>query len=341
MEKVQLDWGNLEFGYTRTDWNYISYWKDGKWDAGKLMQENTVTISLGSTALHYGQTCFEGLKAFETKDGRMLLFRPHENAKRMISSCQGLLMAEVPVEKFVDACIQTVKANQRWLPPYGSGASLYLRPFLFGHGDHLGVSPSEEYIFSVFCSPVGPYFKNGFKPVFFNVSDYDRAAPKGTGRIKVGGNYAASLRPRAIAKKDGYPDCIYLDPATHTHIEEVGAANFFGITKDHKFVTPNSESILPSITRRSLEEIAEKYLGLVVEERPIPIAEIDDFVEAGACGTAAIITPIGGIFYQGKMHPFYKNGKEVGPITQKLYDALTAIQAGEHDAPEGWIVEAK
>lgn len=341
MEKVQLDWGNLGYGYIRTDYNYISYWKDGKWDAGKLTQDNTVTISIGSTALHYGQECFEGLKAQTAKDGRVLLFRPDQNAKRMQDSARGIFLAEVPEEKFVDACVQLVKANLHWVPPYGSGAALYIRPFLFGHGDNLGVKPSKEYIFCIFCSPVGPYFKGGLTPVFFTVSEYDRAAPRGTGALKVGGNYAASLKPRTLAQEAGFADCVYLDPQTHTCIDEVGAANFFGITKANIVVTPKSPSILPSITRRSVVAIAQRYLGLKIEERPIPITEIDTFVEAGACGTAAIIAPVGGIFYNGEMHTFYNEGKEAGPITKKLYETLTAIQRGEHEAPEGWLVEVK
>lgn len=341
MEKVDLDWGNLGFGYIRTDYNYISYWKDGKWDEGKLMKENTITISIGSTALHYGQECFEGLKAQTAKDGCVLLFRPDQNAKRMIKSAQGVLMAEVPEQKFVEACIRHVKANLRWVPPYGTGASFYLRPFLFGHGDNLGNKPAKEYIFCIFGSPVGPYFKGGLTPIKLLVSDYDRAAPEGTGAIKIGGNYAASLRPRTLAREAGYADCLYLDAKTRTYIDELSGANFFGITRDNIFVTPASSSILPSITRRSVMEIAEKYLGLKVEERPIRIDELENFVEAGACGTAAIISPIGEVFYNGKAYTFYGDGKEVGPLNQKLYDTFTAIQRGDHEAPEGWLVEVK
>ena len=339
MDKIDVDWGNLGYDYLRTDVNYISYWKNGRWDEGKLVAENTVTISAGSTALHYGQECFEGLKAQTARDGRVLLFRPDQNAQRMQASARGIMMPEVPEEKFLDACMQVVKANLRWVPPYGSGAAFYLRPFLFGHGDNLGAKPSKEYIFYVFGCPVGPYFKGRLTPITVIVSEFDRAAPVGTGAIKVGGNYAASLKVRDLAKKAGYDDCLYLDPKTRTYIDEVGGANFFGITRDNTFVTPTSPSILPSITRRSLAEIAWRYLGLKVAERPVPITEIGDFVEAGACGTAAVITPIGGIFYNGKLHTFYGKGKEVGPLTKKLYDTLTAIQRGEHEAPEGWLVE--
>lgn len=341
MDKVNLDWGNLDYSYKRTDFNYISYWKDGKWDTGKLVRENTVTISIGSTALHYGQECFEGLKAQTAKDGRVILFRPDQNAKRMQDSARGILMPEVPTEKFLDACIQVVKANLRWVPPYGFGAAFYLRPLLFGHGDNLGAKPSKEYIFSVFGCPVGPYFKGGLTPIKVIVSDYDRAAPLGTGAIKVGGNYAAGLQHREFAKKAGYDDCLYLDAKTHTYIDELGGTNFYGITRDHVLVTPTSPSILPSITRRSVVEIAAKYLGLKIEERPVSIAEIADFVEAGACGTAAVLTPIGSIFYNGNLHTFYGDGKEAGPMTKKLYDTFTAIQRGEHEALDGWLVEVK
>lgn len=336
----EMDWGKLGFDYIKADYCYVSHFKDGKWDEGKLTEDNTLTISNGSTALHYGQQTFEGLKAYRTKDGSIQLFRPDENAKRMIKSCQKLLMAEFPVDRFVQACIDVVKANERFVPPYGSGASLYLRPFLIGVGDNVGVRPAPEYIFSIFVTPVGPYFKGGLAPVNFSISDYDRAAPFGTGAAKVGGNYAASLQPHEIAAKAGFADCIYLDPATHTKIEEVGAANFFGITKDDTFVTPLSPSILPSITKYSLLHVAKEYLGLKTEERDCLIDNIDEFKEAGACGTAAVITPIGGIFYKDKLHVFHSE-KEVGPVTRKLYETLCGIQLGEIEAPEGWIVKVK
>lgn len=341
MEKVRLDWENLGYGYIRTDVNYISYWKKGEWDVGKLLCENTVTISLGSTALHYAQECFEGLKAHTAKDGRVFLFRPDQNAKRMQGSARGIMMPEVPVKKFVDACIQLTKNNMRWVPPYGTGAAFYLRPLLFGHGDNLGSRPSREYIFAVFGCPVGPYFKGKLTPIKVIVSEYDRVAPVGTGALKVGGNYAASLRARDLAKKSGYADCLYLDPKTRTYIDEIGGTNFFGITRDKRFITPQSSSILPSITRRSVAEIAQRYLGMSIEERPVPIAEIGEFVEAGACGTASVITPVGGIFHDGKLHTFYRDGQEAGPVTTQLYKILTAIQRGEHEAPEDWIIEVK
>lgn len=337
---VDIDWSKLGFSYIKTDYRYISVWKDGNWDDGKLTEDNTLTISEGSAALHYGQQCFEGLKAYRTKDGKIQLFRPDQNAKRMKVSCSRLLMPEVPEEKFIDACVQVVKANEHYVPPYGIGATLYLRPFVIGVGDNIGVKPAPEYIFGVFCIPVGPYFKGGMAPVNFMISDYDRAAPYGTGAAKVGGNYAASLMPHEVAVKRGFADCIYLDPLTHSKIEEVGAANFFGITKDHTFVTPKSESILPSITKYSLMHVAKEYLDMKVEERDVYIDNLDEFAEAGACGTAAVITPIGGIEYKDNLHVFYSE-KEVGPTTRKLYETLCGIQFGDVKAPEGWIVEVK
>lgn len=337
---VNIEWDKLGFSYIKTDYRYVSKWKDGAWDNGKLTEDNTVTISEGSTCLHYGQQSFEGLKAYRTKEGKIQLFRPDQNAKRMMKSCQRLFMPEVPEEKFIDACIQVVKANEAWVPPYGTGATLYIRPFIIGIGDNIGVTPAPEYLFSVFCMPVGPYFKGGMTPVDFVVSDYDRAAPYGTGAAKVGGNYAASLYPYKQAQKKGFADCIYLDPLTHTKIEEVGSANFFGISKDNKFVTPKSPSILPSITKYSLMQVAKEYLGLEVEEGDVYIDRLDIFSEAGACGTAAVITPIGSITYKEDCHVFYSQ-KEVGPITRKLYETLTGIQFGEVTAPAGWIVEVK
>ena len=338
-KKANIDWDNLGFEYIKTDLRYISHWKEGAWDNGALVEDNKLSISEGSAALHYGQQCFEGLKAYRTKNGDVQLFRPDENAKRMIRSCSKVLMPEVPVEKFIDACKQVVKANEHFVPPYGSGGTLYLRPFVIGVGDNIGVKAAPEYIFSVFCIPVGPYFKGGVNPVNFLVApEYDRAAPHGTGAAKVGGNYAASLYPLKLAKELGFADCIYLDPATHTKIEEVGSANFFGITNDDKFVTPTSPSILRSITRISLMDIAKDYLKLEVEERDVFIDNLNEFKEAGACGTAAVITPIGGVQYHDQLHVFYSE-TEVGPVTKKLYDTLCGIQFGDIEAPEGWIVK--
>lgn len=338
--KVNIDWNNLGFEYIKTDFRYISTWKDGKWDEGHLTEDNILHISEASCALHYGQQCFEGLKAYRTKNGDIQLFRPDRNAARLNDSLNKLLMPEIPEEKFIDACMQVVKANKDYVPPYGTGATLYLRPFVIGVGDNIGVKPAPEYIFCVFCLPVGAYFKGGMTPCNFMIADYDRAAPHGTGGQKVGGNYASSMHPHKIAADRGFADCIYLDPATRTYIEEVGAANFFGITKNNEFVTPKSPSVLPSITKYSLMEIAEKYLDMPVHERKVPISSLDEFKEAGACGTAAVITPIGGIEYKDKLHVFYSE-TEVGPITKELYRILCGIQFGDVEAPEGWIFKVE
>ena len=339
-KKTNIDWNNLGFSYIKTDFRYISTWKNGSWDEGYLTEDNMLSISEASCALHYGQQCFEGLKAYRTKNGDIQLFRPNRNASRLNDSLNKLLMPEIPEEKFIDACMKVVKANEHYVPPYGTGGTLYLRPFVIGVGDNIGVKPAPEYIFCVFCLPVGAYFKGGMTPCNFMITDYDRAAPHGTGGQKVGGNYAASMQPHKIATDKGFADCIYLDPATRTCIEEVGAANFFGITKNNEFVTPKSPSVLPSITKYSLMEIAEKYLNMPVYERKVPIDSLDEFKEAGACGTAAVITPIGGIEYKEKLHVFYSE-TEVGPITKELYRILCGIQFGDIEGPEGWIYKVK
>ncbi|MGL5646299.1 MAG: branched-chain amino acid aminotransferase [Clostridium sp.] len=336
MNSKKIDWENLGFDYIKTDYRYVSIWENGKWDDGELVQDNKLSIEEGSPALHYGQQCFEGLKAYRTKDGHINLFRPDKNAERMNKSADRLLMPHVPVNKFINACKEVIKKNNDFVPPYGTGATLYLRPFLIGVGDNIGLKPATKFIFSVFCIPVGPYFKGGMKPVNFLVSDYDRAAPNGTGAAKVGGNYAGSLLAQKKAKENGFADAIFLDPATHTKIEEVGSANFFGITKDNKFITPLSPSILPSITKYSLLEIAKDYFNMEVSEEDVFINDLDKFTEAGACGTAAVITPIGGIQLENKFHVFFSE-TEVGPITQKLYDTLMGIQFGDIEAPKGWI----
>ncbi|OOH89881.1 branched chain amino acid aminotransferase [Pasteurellaceae bacterium 15-036681] len=333
-----IDWQNLGFSYIKTDFRFIARWKDGEWNEGELTTDNTLHIHEGSTALHYGQQCFEGLKAYRCKDGSINLFRPDQNAQRMQTTCSRLLMPKVPVDLFVRACKEVVKANQEWLAPYGTGATLYLRPFVIGVGENIGVRPAPEYIFSVFCVPVGAYFKGGLAPANFLVSDFDRAAPNGTGGVKVGGNYAASLLPHELAAERNFADAIYLDPKTHTKIEEVGAANFFGITKDNKFITPISPSILPSITKYSLLHLAKERFGMEAIEGDVYINELDQFAEAGACGTAAVITPIGGIQYGDNFHVFHSE-TEVGPVTKKLYAELTGIQFGDVEAPEGWIVK--
>ncbi|TYA89331.1 branched-chain amino acid aminotransferase [Aggregatibacter actinomycetemcomitans] len=333
-----LDWKNLGFSYIKTDYRFIARWKEGKWNNGELSTDSTLHIHEGSTALHYGQQCFEGLKAYRCKDGSINLFRPDQNAKRMQNTCDRLLMPQVPTELFIRACKEVVKANERWVAPYGTGATLYLRPFVIGVGENIGVRPEPEYIFCVFCCPVGAYFKGGMKPSNFLVTDYDRAAPHGTGGVKVGGNYAASLLPHELAAERKFADAIYLDPKTHTKIEEVGAANFFGITRDNKFITPLSPSILPSITKYSLLYLAKERLGMETIEGDVYINELGQFTEAGACGTAAVISPIGGIQYGDDFHVFYSE-TEVGPVTKRLYDELTGIQFGDVEAPEGWIVK--
>lgn len=335
---MTIDWSNLGFSYIKTPWRFLATWKDGSWNEGKLTEDNYLHIHEGSTALHYGQQCFEGLKAYRRKDGGINLFRPDENSKRMNRSAYRLRMPEVPEDFFLDAVKQVVKANQEYAPPYGSGATLYIRPLLIGVGENIGVSPAPEYIFTVFCMPVGPYFKGGLTPTNFIVSDYDRAAPNGTGAAKVGGNYAASLLPGYEAHQRKFSDCIYLDPETHTKIEEVGSANFFGITADNEFVTPKSPSILPSITKYSLLHLAQHSLGLTPVEGDVYLNELDRFVEAGACGTAAVISPIGGIQNGEDFHVFYSE-TEVGPQTKALYDQLTGIQFGDIAAPTGWIFD--
>lgn len=338
MGNESINWDKLGFDYIKTDKRFLQVWKNGEWQEGTLTDDNVLHISEGSTALHYGQQCFEGLKAYRCKDGSINLFRPDQNAARMQRSCARLLMPHVPTEAFIDACKQVVKANEHFIPPYGSGGALYLRPFVIGTGDNIGVRTAPEFIFSVFAIPVGAYFKGGLVPHNFQISSFDRAAPQGTGAAKVGGNYAASLMPGAEAKKSGFADAIYLDPMTHSKIEEVGSANFFGITHDNQFITPKSPSVLPGITRLSLIELAESRLGLKVVEGEVFIDKLDQFKEAGACGTAAVISPIGGIQYNGKLHVFHSE-TEVGPITQKLYKELTGVQTGDVEAPEGWIVK--
>ena len=333
-----IKWDKLGFDYIKTDLRYLSYWRNGAWQEGTLTEDNVLHISEGSTALHYGQQCFEGLKAYRCKDGSINLFRPDQNALRMQRSCARLLMPPVPSDVFIEACKQVVRANERFIPPYGTGGALYLRPFIIGVGDNIGVRTAPEFIFSIFCMPVGAYFKGGLKPNNFVISSYDRAAPNGTGAAKVGGNYAASLMPGAEAKNRHFADCIYLDPQTHSKIEEVGSANFFAITRNDEFITPKSPSVLPGITRLSLIELAQTRLGLTVIEGDVFIDRIDEFKEAGACGTAAVITPIGGIEYQDKLHVFYSE-EEVGPVTQRLYNELTGVQTGDIEAPEGWIVK--
>lgn len=337
MEKKNIDWSNLGFAYMKTDYRYVSNFKDGAWDDGILTQDDMVTISECAGVLQYSQSVFEGLKAYTTEDGRIVTFRPDLNAERMVNSAKRLEMPVFPADRFVDAVVQTVKANAAYVPPYGSGATLYIRPYMFGSNPVIGVKPADEYQFRVFTTPVGPYFKGGAKPITIRVCDFDRAAPHGTGHIKAGLNYAMSLHAIVDAHNQGFDENMYLDAATRTKVEETGGANFIFITKDNKLVTPKSNSILPSITRRSLEYVAEKYLGMEVEEREVFFEEVPEFAECGLCGTAAVISPVGKIVDHGKEICFPSGMEAMGPVTQKLYDTLTGIQMGRIEAPEGWI----
>ncbi len=341
MEKKSIDWANLGFGYVQTDKRYVANYKDGAWDAGTLTEDATITMSECAGVLQYAQTIFEGMKAYTTEDGRTVVFRPELNAQRMVDSALRMEMPPFPVERFLDAIEQVVRANYAYVPPYGSGASLYLRPFMFGSGPVIGVKPSTEYQFRVFSTPVGPYFKGGAKPLTIRVSDFDRAAPNGTGHIKAGLNYAMSLHAIVTAHDEGFDENLYLDAGTHTKVEETGGANFLFVTKDGTIVTPKSGSILPSITRRSLMYVAKEYLGLKTEEREVMMDEVSEFAECGLCGTAAVISPVGKIVDHGKEICFPSGMTEMGPITKKLYDTLTGIQLGRLEAPEGWIREIK
>ena len=330
MEKKNIDWSNLGFGYVKTDYRFVSDFKDGKWDEGKMTQDDKVVISECAGVLQYAQTIFEGMKAYTTQDGRIVTFRPDLNASRMADSARRLEMPVFPEDRFVEAVVKTIKANAAYVPPYGSGATLYIRPYMFGSNPVIGVKPADEYQFRIFTTPVGPYFKGGVKPLTIRVSDFDRAAPHGTGHIKAGLNYAMSLHAIVDAHQQGYDENMYLDAATRTKVEETGGANFL-------FVTPKSDSILPSITRRSLMYVAKEYLGLEVEEREVFLDELKDFSECGLCGTAAVISPVGKIVDHGKEICFPSGMEAMGPVTQKLYETLTGIQMGKLDAPEGWL----
>ena len=337
MEKKNIDWGNIGFGYMEADYRYVSYYKDGKWDDGALVTDPNITLNECACVFQYAQTVFEGLKAYTTQDGHIVCFRPDLNASRMIDSAERLVMPPFPEDRFLDAVKQVVKANAAWVPPFGSGASLYIRPYLMGINSVIGVKPADEYMFRILVTPVGPYFKGGAKPITIKVSDYDRAAPHGTGDIKAGLNYAMSLRPIVKAHEEGFAENMYLDAATRTKVEETGGANFIFITKDGTLVTPKSNSILPSITRRSIMVVAEKYLGMKVEHREVYFDELADFAECGLCGTAAVISPVGKINDHGKEICFPAGMEEMGPYTKKLYETLTGIQMGTIEAPEGWI----
>ncbi len=337
MEKKNIDWANLGFGYMKTDKRFVSTFKDGAWDTGQLSEDDMITMSECAGVLQYAQTIFEGLKAYTTEDGRIVCFRPDLNAERMAQSAERLEMPVYPEDKFVEAVVETVKANEAYVPPYGSGATLYVRPYMFGINPVIGVKPADEYQFRIFTTPVGPYFKGGVKPLTIRISDFDRAAPHGTGNIKAGLNYAMSLHAIVTAHKEGYDENMYLDPGTRTKVEETGGANFLFVTKDNKVVTPKSNSILPSITRRSLMVVAKEYLGLEVEEREVFKDELKDFAECGLCGTAAVISPVGKIVDHGTEICLPSGMNAMGPITQKLYDTLTGIQMGRLEAPKGWI----
>ena len=337
MEKKNIDWGNLGFGYVQTDYRFVSDFKNGSWDEGKLTEDATVVINECAGVLQYAQTVFEGMKAYTTEDGRIVTFRPDLNAQRMVDSANRLEMPPFPAERFLDAVAKTVKANSAFVPPYGSGASLYIRPYMFGANPVIGVKPADEYQFRVFTTPVGPYFKGGVKPLTLRVSDFDRAAPCGTGHIKAGLNYAMSMHAIVDAHKEGYDENLYLDAATRTKVEETGGANFIFITKDKKVVTPKSNSILPSITRRSLLQVAKDYLGLEAEEREVYLDELQDFAECGLCGTAAVISPVGKIVDHGKEICFPSGMEAMGEVTKQLYNTLTGIQMGTIEAPKDWI----
>ena len=332
-----IDWSNLGFGYVKTDYRYVSNFKNGAWDEGTISTDDMVTISECACVLQYAQTVFEGMKAYTTEDGRIVVFRPDLNAERMENSAKRLEMPVFPKDRFVDAIVKLVEANADYVPPYGSGATLYIRPYMFGTNAVIGVKPADEYQFRAFCTPVGPYFKGGVKPITIRVSDFDRAAPRGTGHIKAGLNYAMSLHAIMDAHRQGFDENMYLDPATRTKVEETGGANFLFVTKDNKVVTPKSDSILPSITRRSLVYVAKEYLGLEVEEREVYFDEVKDFAECGLCGTAAVISPVGKIVDHGKEICMPSGMTEMGPVTKKLYETLTGIQMGRLEAPEGWI----
>ena len=337
MEKKNIDWGNLGFGYVQTDYRYVSNYKAGAWDEGQITTDATVVLNECAGVLQYAQTVFEGMKAYTTEDGHIVVFRPDLNAARMAESAARLEMPVFPVEKFIEAVEKVVEANEAFVPPYGSGATLYIRPYMFGSNPVIGVKPADEYQFRILTTPVGPYFKGGVKPLTIRVSDFDRAAPNGTGHIKAGLNYAMSLHAIVDAHKQGYDENMYLDAATRTKIEETGGANFIFVTKDGKVVTPKSNSILPSITRRSLMYVAKEYLGLDAEEREIELSELSDIAECGLCGTAAVISPVGKVVDHGKEICFPSGMTEMGPTIKKLYDTLTGIQMGRIPAPEGWI----
>jgi len=341
MEKKNIDWENLGFEYMKTDLRYVSNFKNGAWDEGVMTSDANVVISECAGVLQYAQTIFEGLKAYTTQSGRIVTFRPDLNAIRLEESARRLEMPVFPQERFIDAVKETVLANEAYVPPFGSGATLYLRPYMFGSNPVIGVKPADEYQFRIFATPVGPYFKGGVRPLTLRICDFDRAAPNGTGDIKAGLNYAMSMHAIVSAHHEGYDENMFLDPSTRTKVEETGGANFLFVTKDNKVVTPKSGSILPSVTRRSLLHVAKEYLELEVEEREVFKDELKDFAECGLCGTAAVISPVGKIVDHGTEICLPSGMSEMGPVTKKLYETLTGIQMGRIEAPEGWICVVK
>ncbi len=337
MQKKNIDWNNLGFGYMPTDFRWQSTWKDGSWDEGALVTDSEIRLSEGACVFHYSQSCFEGLKAYTTRDGHIVTFRPDMNAQRMHDSAVRLAMPAVPVETFVKAVEETVRANAAWVPPYGTGCSLYVRPVMIGSGIQIGVAPAPEYLFRVFVTPVGAYFKGGVKPLRLCVSDFDRAAPHGTGHIKAGLNYAMSLYPTMKAHEEGFAENVYLDPASRTYVEETGGANILFVDADNNLIVPKSDSILPSVTRRSLVYVGEHYLGLNVVERPVRLDEVKDFKECALCGTAAVLAPVGEIHTHDGVIALPSGMEKIGEISAKLRNTLTGIQMGDIEAPEGWI----
>jgi len=334
--KADLDWGSLPFGYMKTDYNIRYTWRDGSWDEGTLTSDETIPLHIAATCLHYGQEAFEGLKAFTQRNGDVVVFRVEENAKRMRRSGRKTFMQAPSEEMFIEAVMKVVDANRRFVPPPGTGAALYVRPLLIGSGPQVGVKPAEEYTFLIFVTPVGPYFKTGFKPVHLIIEEeFDRAAPNGVGDVKVGGNYAAGLRATLRAKEQGFTEVLYLDAKEKKYLDESGPANFFGITKDGNYLTPYSDSILPSITNKSLLTIADE-LGMNPEQRPVHVEEIFGFVDAGCCGTAAIITPVASISWRDRK-AVYVEGDVPGEHCTKLYDRLVGIQLGDVEDRHGWI----
>ena len=334
MDKKNIDWANLGFGYVQTDKRFVANYKDGAWDEGTLTEDPNVVLNECAGVLQYAQTVFEGMKAYRTEDGRVVCFRPDLNASRMADSARRLEMPPFPEDRFVQAIVDTVKANIDYVPPYGSGATLYIRPYMFGSNPVIGVKPADEYQFRILTTPVGPYFKGGAKPITIKVSDFDRAAPHGTGHIKAGLNYAMSLHAIVTAHKEGFDENMYLDAATRTKVEETGGANFIFVTKDGKVVTPKSNSILPSITRRSLMVVAKDILGLEAEEREVYFDEVKDFAECGLCGTAAVISPVGKVKDEGKAGCFLSGMAKMGTVIQMRYDTRTAIQMRSNEGPE-------